>query len=202
MENKIPMSKVVGELERCFTHFNKVLYKNTLPKVVITVQSARKQKAWGWFSKNAWTDKSERTIPEINIGAESLTRPLDELLGTLIHEMVHLCNWFNDVEDCGETGYHNKHFKAGAEAVGFEVEKTNHGYNTTKLTPMVTKIIKGAKADSKLFAMCRGAYGKGKEKKPGSKLKKWFCGCTNVRVAVADFDATCNLCGNNFEEME
>ena len=25
----------------------------------------------------------------------------------------------------------------------------------------------------------------------GSKLKKWSCGCTNVRVAVADFRAVC-----------
>ena len=196
------MSKVVGELERCFTHFNKVLYKNTLPKVVITVQSARKQKAWGWFSKNAWSDKSERTVPEINIAAESLLRPLDDLLGTLIHEMVHLYNWFNDIQDAGEQGYHNKHFKAAAEAVGFEVEKTKQGYNKTNLTPVIKKTIKGVKADTKLFSLARGQYGSDKEKKPGSKLKKWTCGCTNVRIAVGDVDMTCNLCGNNLEEVE
>ncbi len=31
-----------------------------------------------------------------------------------------------------------------------------------------------------------------------SKLKKWTCGCTNVRVAVADFRALCLKCGNEF----
>ena len=32
-----------------------------------------------------------------------------------------------------------------------------------------------------------------------SKLKKWSCGCTNVRVAVKDFQAKCIRCGNDFE---
>jgi hypothetical protein len=33
-----------------------------------------------------------------------------------------------------------------------------------------------------------------------SKLKKWTCGCTNIRVAVKDFDAKCLKCGNRFEK--
>lgn len=37
------------------------------------------------------------------------------------------------------------------------------------------------------------------ERKRGeSKLKKWTCGCTNVRVAVADFQALCLKCGKVF----
>ena len=32
-----------------------------------------------------------------------------------------------------------------------------------------------------------------------SKLKKWTCGCTNVRVAVKEFEAKCLKCGNEFE---
>jgi hypothetical protein len=30
----------------------------------------------------------------------------------------------------------------------------------------------------------------------------WSCGCTNVRVAVEEFDAECNLCGNHFEKKD
>jgi hypothetical protein len=37
-------------------------------------------------------------------------------------------------------------------------------------------------------------------KPKGSKLKKWSCPCgVNVRVAVANFDATCNRCGKRFD---
>jgi hypothetical protein len=32
-----------------------------------------------------------------------------------------------------------------------------------------------------------------------SKLKKWTCGCTNVRVAIRDFQAKCLKCENRFE---
>jgi len=32
-----------------------------------------------------------------------------------------------------------------------------------------------------------------------SKLKKWSCGCQNVRVGKAEFDATCDICSNKFE---
>ena len=31
-----------------------------------------------------------------------------------------------------------------------------------------------------------------------SKLKKWTCGCQNVRVGTADFHAKCTRCGNDF----
>ena len=44
----------------------------------------------------------------------------------------------------------------------------------------------------------RGGKGSATGKGSGSKLKKWSCGCTNVRVAT-DFNATCNGCGNDFE---
>lgn len=33
-----------------------------------------------------------------------------------------------------------------------------------------------------------------------SKLKKWSCGCTNVRVAIVDFQAVCLKCGKMFEK--
>ena len=32
-----------------------------------------------------------------------------------------------------------------------------------------------------------------------SKLKKWTCGCTNIRVAVKEFEAKCLKCGKKFE---
>jgi hypothetical protein len=32
-----------------------------------------------------------------------------------------------------------------------------------------------------------------------SKLKKWSCGCTNIRVAVKEFEAKCLKCGREFE---
>ena len=33
--------------------------------------------------------------------------------------------------------------------------------------------------------------------RPGSKLKKWFCGCSNLRAAV-EVDLSCSQCGGLF----
>jgi len=34
-----------------------------------------------------------------------------------------------------------------------------------------------------------------------SKLRKWTCGCTNLRVAVPELEARCLRCGNRFEPV-
>jgi len=38
-------------------------------------------------------------------------------------------------------------------------------------------------------------------KKGSSKLKKWTCGCTNIRVAVKDAEIQCLKCKNQFVEV-
>ena len=40
------------------------------------------------------------------------------------------------------------------------------------------------------------------KKKGKSKLKKWSCGCQNVRVGTKEFHATCDLCNNPFEMVD
>lgn len=37
--------------------------------------------------------------------------------------------------------------------------------------------------------------------KAETKMKKWTCGCMNIRCAV-ELDATCNLCKQIFEKEE
>lgn len=197
----INMSDGVKELERCFTEFNKLLFQNKLPRPVITVQAAGRKNAYGWFAPDAWTMKKNR-VCEINLSAEWLSRTVDLTLGTLLHEMVHLDNAMKGLKDCDpRSQHHNKLFKLGAERVGFIVEQTEKGWSKTVLSPDLKALIEKMKPNADVLGIFRGMESGAKAKK-GSKLKKWSCGCCNIRVAVSDFDATCNLCGNNFEEME
>lgn len=201
VSNTLPMSKGIAELERCFDAFNKELYNSELPTPVITIQAAGKKNALGWFCGNAWNVK-ENQIPEINLSAEHLNRSVNEILQTLIHEMVHLDNYVNGISDCSASQYHNRKFKVAAEKIGLEVEKSKHGWAHTSLTPGLEFMIRKVRPDAEALSTFRGSEGEGKKGKKGSKLKKWSCGCTNVRVAVEDFDATCNSCGEAFKEME
>ena len=88
---------------------------------MITIQS--RPKAYGYITCNeVWTD-TDRSYYEINITAEYLNRPIENVLATLQHEMVHLYCMVNGIQDTSKAGrYHNKNFKAEAEKRGLLIE--------------------------------------------------------------------------------
>ena len=191
----------VQELERFFKFFNQKLYKGSLPQPIITIQSAGRRKYLGWFCADIWRHRKNE-VPEINITAEELNRPVEDILETLLHEMVHLDNWHNDIVDCSAQQYHNKKFKLGCDEIKLNCERNSHGWAYTSLSPELRRLIKAGKPKASVFKIFRLEQNKGGKSGPGSRLKKWTCGCTNIRVAVSEFDATCNLCGNEFFEAE
>ncbi len=198
-ESIIPAIK---ELERYFVIFNKALYEGKLPVPVITIQTAgRKVNNLGWFRAVSWR-KNKASLPEINISAENLDRPVEMILETLIHEMVHFDNFVNEILDCSPGGYHNKKFKEGCDKVGLLcVKQKGRGLAGTALSPALEKLIKDHKPDAKPFQTIR-LFTLPEDKKPGSRLKKWACDCTIIRCSVDTLDADCNLCGMHFEQAD
>ena len=82
--------------------------------------------------EDTWVSKIGGTH-EINIGAGTLARPIEEVAATLLHEMVHYFNYENGVQDCsrGNT-YHNRKFKEAAEAHGLVVQHSDrYGWSHT-----------------------------------------------------------------------
>ena len=91
-------------------------------------------RAYGHFSlrEDTWVSTLGGTH-EINIGAGTLARPIEEVAATLLHEMVHYFNHENGVQDCsrGNT-YHNRRFKEAAEAHGLTVQHSDkYGWSRT-----------------------------------------------------------------------
>ena len=71
---------------------------------------------------------------EINLGAGTLSRPIEEVAATLLHEMVHYFNDLHGIKDCsrGNT-YHNKNFRDAAQARGLQIEHhPTYGWSITK----------------------------------------------------------------------
>lgn len=124
-DEPMKMSDVVTKLESLFGILNRVYFDNALPKPVITVQST--PKAYGHCStKKIWKSENDGQY-EINIGAEFLNRPSANTAATMCHEMVHLYCLVNEIQDtCQKGRYHNKTFKAEAEARDLEI-----GYDRT-----------------------------------------------------------------------
>lgn len=127
------MSNIISGLEAVFDSINAEFYNNELKRPVITVQSGRRS-VLGWCSaKERWNVDNEKYY-EINLVAENLGRTKDEIIGTMLHECVHLYNGQNGINDCGPTQYHNKHFKDVAESHGLTVSKMkNRGFAHTEL---------------------------------------------------------------------
>ncbi len=125
-------SRLAGQLEKLYSKLNNDFFGGELEQPIITIQST--PRAYGHYSLfNAWTVKGEGRR-EINIGAGTLDRPIENVVATMLHEMCHM---FNDtiagVQDCSRGGsYHNKYFKSAAEAHGLTVSRSEkYGWSIT-----------------------------------------------------------------------
>lgn len=117
-----------------------------------------------------------------------------DTLGTLLHEQLHA--WQQAHGRPGRGTYHNVEFRNRAAAYGVLVDQYGHQRYAEGDTPFMRVLAKhglDVPAIHKPPARVRGS----------SKLKLWQCGCRhrspNVRVAVADFAATCLHCGHQFQ---
>ena len=126
-------SRLAMYLETLYDKLNHDFFDDTLERPVITVQSTAR--AYGHYTLyDAWSVKGEG-YHELNIGAGTLDRPIENVLTTLLHEM---CHQYNDVvlnvQDCSRGGtYHNRLFRETAESHGLRVTKTEkYGYSRTE----------------------------------------------------------------------
>ncbi len=132
MKELTSYNRVAGYLNKLFDLLNDEFFEGALSRPTITIQST--PRAYGHFSlrKDTWVSKIGATH-EINIGAGTLARPIEDVVATLLHEMVHYFNYENGIQDCsrGNT-YHNRKFKEAAESHGLCVEHSDrYGWSHT-----------------------------------------------------------------------
>ena len=132
MKQLTTYNRAAGYLNRIFDLLNEAYFENTLSRPTITIQST--PKAYGHFSlrSDTWVSKNGESH-EINIGAGTLARPIENVVATLLHEMVHYYNHVNGIQDTsrGNT-YHNKRFRDSAQERGLIVEHhPTYGWSIT-----------------------------------------------------------------------
>lgn len=119
-------------LEQAYKLLNREYFDGSLPDAAITIQSS--PKSFGYITvKRLWKD-GEESFHEINISAEHLNRPPENVLATLVHEMVHLYCLEHDIPETSKNGYyHNKRFKIEAEKRGLQIGYKKYiGYSVTE----------------------------------------------------------------------
>lgn len=204
VENK-SLHEIIEKLESLFSTFNNHFFNGELEKPIITISPDTTKGAYGWCTswkawKNSLDDKEG--YYEINMCAEYLNRPFLHTCSTLIHEMVHLLNLQNKVQDTSRSGkYHNKKFKEVAEQHGLKVDKSEkYGWSTTTLTEEAAEWIQSKYKDEQGFELFRSKLPKVKTSSSSSSRKYVCPGCGTIIRATKEVRVTCTDCELEFEE--
>lgn len=120
MKETVKTSRTAGYLEKIFRALNRDFFSGELEEPIITIQST--PHAYGHVTVSKTWKRKDDWRHELNMGAETLERPIENIIATMIHEMVHLYNIAHGVQDCSRGGmYHNKKFRDEAERRGLEI---------------------------------------------------------------------------------
>ena len=179
------------ELQRWSDIFN-FTFKLEIPQVSLSVTRLCANR-YGHFrtGHNGFGLKGEVAL---NARYMDGSRPPWEILGTLLHELLHA--WQQTHGASGKRNYHNVEFRKKASGFGLIIDQ--RGVTNYDPESPFMALLREHQID--LPAMPEPPS---KPLHPGSSnLKKWSCGCTNVRVAKAVFRARCLLCGNEFTYVD
>ena len=204
-------------LEKGFDILNNVYFGGSLPPIVITIMSSPRTN--GHYTLNReWRVENDR-LNEINISAEHLDRPIENIMATLCHEMVHYYCHLNGIPDVSQNGrYHNKHFKREAEARGLVISYAKYiGYSVTEpsmafIEALRTHGIEKPVDINRDGAVFLGGTPKGGDngtsgtdgstgavKKPKCSTRKYICpSCKNSFRATKDINVMCMDCMEQF----
>lgn len=215
MKDLVKSSRVTGYLEKMYRELNADKFGGKLEEPVITIVNTPRayghvtcSKVWRVAGKDG-----EQARYELNISSDSMNRPIENVVSTMLHEMVHIYHLMNGIQDVSRGGtYHNKKFKAKAEEVGLVITQIPvHGWTHTEPSEELIDYIisKGwteiamNRGGSVSFgggvggAASDGAGGeKGKRIKKPSSTRKYICpncgmsvrATREVRIKCADCD--------------
>lgn len=190
------ISDSISELYVCFDSLNTLLFNNELERPVITISPDSTKGAYGWCTSwQAWKDNVGQGYYEINICAEYLNRDKFDTIGTLLHEMCHLFNLQEGVQDTSRNGcYHNKRFYDTAITHGLEChQEGKNGYCRTTLDSEHNWSSLFNVIDFPIYRPAVPKSGKGSKKGNSHSIKYTCpeCGCSvratkEVRIMCAD----------------
>lgn len=218
MKSTVKTSRTAGYLEKIFRAVNADSFGGEVEEPIITIQST--PMAYGHVTvSKVWKSKDSERY-ELNISADWLTRPIENVVATMIHEMVHLLNMQRGIQDCsrGNT-YHNKKFKEEAEKHMLHIEKSEkYGWTITSPTDELLEYIldKGwgdiDMGKNAVFGLLGGsgngvsAPGSSGKVTPGTDAKKkrtsWkhVCPkCGNIARTTKEIKLICGDCNENME---
>lgn len=193
------LAAAINYLDALFDILNGQFFENKLEKPVITVQSNNRKNRKGWCStKKVWANDGTKKY-EVNISAEYMNSSKSDLIEILLHEMVHLFNAMQGIQDTSNNGfYHNKQFKEAAEQHGLiaNVDPKYNGYGWTCLSDEAAEFVEQMTVHD--FRLVRSENADSEEEKEESKKSnsiKYVCPkCKAIARATKELNLVCGDC--------
>ena len=163
-------------------------FKLEIPPVAFCIKNTRSN-CYGYFrpGHNEFGLTREIAINKTSLACQASW----EIIGTLFHELLHAHQ--DAFGKPGKRNYHNVEFRRKARTYGLVVDSRGFQEYLPEAVNRFLQLLKKHGVDvPDLLAPAQIVGGN------GSKLKLWECGCTKVRVAVADFHAVCLNCNQEF----
>jgi len=127
--------------EEAYAFLNTRLFEGTLPKCLITFQ--RQSRLMGYVSFGRWKNKQNNSVDELAINPEYFANfPLEEILQTLCHEMVHV--WQAHFGTPTRNGYHNHQWSQKMKSIGLMPSSTGRPGGQVVGQRMLDYVIEGA----------------------------------------------------------
>lgn len=198
---------IINELERCvqWAYAQYAGDRVELPAVTVSIQTrGKKHTLCGVFVVEGFHTKEGAPVHEIVVTAEHLFEDPYKVLGTVVHEAVHLFNYDIGEKDHSKGGRHNEIFKDQALLWGLEVSNPidSKGYAYTAPSPELRKLLETKfKPNESVFRIFKEQVEVKPKKEPVKKIRPWICECpVTLQVAVGvELDANCGVCVSHFE---
>ena len=124
MQYMTPTERIFNSLQYAADFFNRELFNNQLPDVVLTIDSSKT--ALGSYSDSRWSDESGEFISQIALNSGPFaSAPLISTLSVLVHEQVHQLQYL--IGSPSRRGYHNKEWGQLMRDIGLEPDNFKGG---------------------------------------------------------------------------
>lgn len=118
---KSPTVEFYASLQHAFDHFNDNLFEGKLPPCLLTLRSSSRH--FGYHHRDRFVNSEGEKLDELGLHPGFFTlRPAEEVLSTLVHEMVH--HWQDCVGQPSKSNPHNREWAMKMREIGLEPSST------------------------------------------------------------------------------
>lgn len=116
-----PTATFYAGLQAAFDHFNDHLFEGRLPPCLITLRSA--SRVYGYHHAHRFVSPNGEELDELGLHPGFFTlRPVEAVLSTLVHEMVH--HWQQHSGSPSPSNPHNREWGSKMESLGLMPSST------------------------------------------------------------------------------